>query len=77
VDISNDVRRWQIGEHVPKVPLHWDWPYVLVAAGPEQALRWRTGGPSAVIQALEHHPLIQARRVQPDVDAKPPERDRD
>jgi hypothetical protein len=28
---------------VPKVSLYWDWPYVLVAAGPEQALTWRTG----------------------------------
>ncbi|HEY9412358.1 MAG TPA: hypothetical protein VIP77_22460 [Jiangellaceae bacterium] len=27
----------------PKVPLYWDWPYVLVAAGPEQALTWRIG----------------------------------
>jgi hypothetical protein len=98
-------------EDVPKVSLYWNWPYVLVAAGPEQALSWRTGhmraqygvlpdlffpadrswlvsalwddtwtcigGPSSVIAALEHHPLIQARGVQPDVDAKPPERDRD
>ncbi|MDQ4037089.1 MAG: hypothetical protein M3313_01735 [Actinomycetota bacterium] len=27
----------------PKVSLYWDWPYVLVEAGPEQALTWRTG----------------------------------
>jgi hypothetical protein len=26
-----------------KVRLYWDWPYVLVEAGPEQALAWRTG----------------------------------
>lgn len=29
--------------HAPKVSLYWDWPYVLVEAGPEQALTWRTG----------------------------------
>jgi hypothetical protein len=28
---------------VPKVSLYWDWSYVLVEAGPEQALTWRTG----------------------------------
>ncbi len=27
----------------PKVYLYWRWPYVLVEAGPEQALTWRTG----------------------------------
>jgi hypothetical protein len=27
----------------PRVSLYWDWPYVLVEAGPEQALSWRTG----------------------------------
>ena len=27
----------------PRVPLYWQWPYVLVEAGPEQALTWRTG----------------------------------
>jgi hypothetical protein len=27
----------------PRVPLYWHWPYVLVEAGPEQALTWRTG----------------------------------
>jgi len=27
----------------PKVTLYWRWPYVLVQAGPEQALTWRTG----------------------------------
>ncbi|MEU8421095.1 hypothetical protein AB0C15_09500 [Micromonospora sp. NPDC048835] len=26
-----------------RVSLYWDWPYVLVEAGPEQALNWRTG----------------------------------
>ena len=27
----------------PRLPLYWDWPYVLVEAGPEQALGWRRG----------------------------------
>ena len=27
----------------PRVSLYWDWSYVLVEAGPEQALGWRTG----------------------------------
>ncbi len=27
----------------PRVSLYWGWPYVLVEAGPEQALSWRTG----------------------------------
>ena len=27
----------------PLVALYWDWSYVLVAAGPSQALSWRTG----------------------------------
>lgn len=27
----------------PRVRVYWDWPYVLVLAGPEQALSWRTG----------------------------------
>jgi hypothetical protein len=27
----------------PRVSLYWNWPYVLVKAGPEQALTWRTG----------------------------------
>jgi hypothetical protein len=27
----------------PRVKLYWDWPYVLVQAGPEQALAWRVG----------------------------------
>jgi hypothetical protein len=30
-------------DHVPKVSLYWDWRYVLVAAGAEQALGWRSG----------------------------------
>ena len=30
-------------DQVRKVSLYSDWPYVLVAAGPEQALGWRTG----------------------------------
>lgn len=29
--------------YAPKVTLYWGWPYVLVEAGPEQALNWRTG----------------------------------
>jgi hypothetical protein len=28
---------------VPKVTLYWGWRYVLVEAGTEQALTWRTG----------------------------------
>jgi hypothetical protein len=27
----------------PRVELYWGWPYVLVQAGPAQALTWRTG----------------------------------
>jgi hypothetical protein len=27
----------------PRVTLYWGWPYVLVEAGPTQALTWRTG----------------------------------
>ena len=27
----------------PRVQLYWGWPYVLVLAGPQQALAWRTG----------------------------------
>jgi hypothetical protein len=30
-------------DDAPRVTLYWDWPYVLVEAGPEQALTWRTG----------------------------------
>lgn len=30
-------------DDLPKVSLYWDWHYVLVAAGPEQALTWRAG----------------------------------
>lgn len=29
--------------YAPKVSLYWGWPYVLVKAGPKQALTWRTG----------------------------------
>ncbi|MEU8156102.1 hypothetical protein AB0B94_20805 [Micromonospora sp. NPDC048986] len=29
--------------HAPRVFLYWAWPYVLVQAGPEQALTWRAG----------------------------------
>ncbi|QKW13639.1 hypothetical protein [Verrucosispora sp. NA02020] len=27
----------------PRVSLYWNWPYVLIEVGPEQALTWRTG----------------------------------
>src|SRR3712207_1575373 len=27
----------------PRVSLYWDWPYVVVEAGPDEALTWRTG----------------------------------
>ena len=30
-------------DDAPRVSLYWGWPYVLIAAGPEQALTWRTG----------------------------------
>ncbi|MEV0004769.1 hypothetical protein AB0H28_21155 [Micromonospora sp. NPDC050980] len=30
--------------HAARVSLYWDWPYVVIEAGPEQALTWRTGG---------------------------------
>ena len=30
-------------DDAPRVSLYWNWPYVLVAAGPKQALSWRTG----------------------------------
>jgi hypothetical protein len=30
-------------DDAPRVSLYWDWRYVLVAAGPEEALTWRTG----------------------------------
>jgi hypothetical protein len=30
-------------DDAPRVSLYWGWPYVLVAASPEQALTWRTG----------------------------------
>ncbi|MEU8113778.1 hypothetical protein [Micromonospora sp. NPDC048947] len=29
--------------HAPRVSLYWAWPYVLVQAGPKQALSWRAG----------------------------------
>ena len=98
-------------DDVPKVSLYWDWPYVLVAAGPEQALGWRTGhmragdgvlpdlffpadrswlvsalwddtwtcigAPSRLVEILQRDPLVRARRVHPDDDAKPPGRERD
>jgi hypothetical protein len=95
----------------PKVSLYWDWHYVLVEAGPEQALSWRTGhmrsglgslpdlffpadrswlvsalwddtwtcigGPEPLINTLQHNPLANARRVEPDQDALPPALTRD
>jgi hypothetical protein len=30
-------------DRVPTVSLYWGWPYVLVEAGPTEALTWRTG----------------------------------
>lgn len=30
-------------DRVPKVTLYWGWPYVLIEAGPTEALSWRTG----------------------------------
>jgi hypothetical protein len=47
-------QRWWLGyletgahsvvfDKAPRVSRYWGWPYVLVAAGPEQALTWRTG----------------------------------
>ena len=90
----------------PRVKLYWDWPYVLVEAGPEQALTWRTGhmrygegslpdlffpadrswlvsalwddtwtcigGPTALLEALEQLPPVNARRVSLDQDMLPP-----
>ena len=94
----------------PRASLYWDWPYVLVEAGPEQALTWRTGhmrgegplpdlffpadhswlvsalwddtwadigGTEMLIRALQGHPLVNARPVDPDVDALPPGLSRD
>ncbi len=94
----------------PKVSLYWYWSYVLVEAGPEQALTWRTGhmrgdgplpdlffpsdrswlvsalwddtwadigGTEPLIQALQRHPLVNARPVDPDEDALPPGLTRD
>lgn len=91
--------------HAPTVSLYWDWPYVLIEAGPEQALTWRSGhmrgdgwlpdlffpadrswlvsalwddawtcvgGPERLIDALQHDPVANARRVTPDQDALPP-----
>lgn len=43
-------------DRVPTVSLYWDWQYVLVEAGPEQALSWRTGhmrgGPAGALPDL-------------------------
>ncbi|MDQ3627843.1 MAG: hypothetical protein M3419_03350 [Actinomycetota bacterium] len=39
-------------DHTAKVSLYSDWPYVLVEAGPEQALTWRTGHMRAQYGAL-------------------------
>lgn len=32
-----------VAPQAPRVDLYWQWPYVLLLAGPEQALTWRTG----------------------------------
>lgn len=98
-------------EDAPKVLLYFHWPYVLVEAGPEQALTWRTGhmrssagtlpdlffpadrswlvsalwddtwscvgGSAALVQALHEDPLVRARPVGLDEDAKPPGRIRE
>jgi hypothetical protein len=97
--------------HAPRVFLYWEWPYVLVEAGPEEALTWRKGhmrsgdgslpdlffpadrswlvsalwddtwtcigGPVALVDALVHNRIVQARRVRPDEDALPPGLTRD
>ncbi len=34
--------------HAPRVPMYWDWPYVLVLAGPDQALDWRRTLPDLI-----------------------------
>jgi hypothetical protein len=94
-----------------KVSLYWDWRYLLVEAGPEQALTWRTGhmrasegslpdlffpadhswlvsalwddtwtdigGTAALINALHHNRLINARPVGHDEDVLPPGLTRD
>ncbi len=39
-------------DHAPRVSLYWHWPYVLVEAGPEQALTWRTGHMRAAFGTL-------------------------
>lgn len=97
---------------VPKVSLYWHWSYLLVEAGPEQALTWRTGhmrggqvgslpdlffpadrswlvsalwddlwacigAPADLTDALQHDPLVNARKVHPDQDALPPGLTRD
>lgn len=96
---------------VPMVSLYFDWQYVIVEAGPEEALNWRTGhmragdgalpdlffpadrswlvsalwddtwtcvgGPASLIAALQRNPLVKARQIEPDEDAKPPGHDRD
>jgi hypothetical protein len=89
----------------PKIVLYWNWHYLLVEAGPRQALTWRTGhmrgegplpdlffpsdhswlvsalwddtwtcigGGAALINALHHNPLVNARPVGPDEDCLPP-----
>jgi len=38
--------------HAPRVTLYWGWRYVLVEAGPEQALTWRTGHMRAGLGSL-------------------------
>ena len=53
----------------PQVTLYWDWSYVLVEAGPEQALTWRTGhirgGLLGALPDLFFPPLIEAGLPRP------------
>ncbi|MDQ6934357.1 MAG: hypothetical protein M3130_03575 [Actinomycetota bacterium] len=39
-------------DQAPRVSLYWQWPYVLVEAGPDQALTWRTGHMRAAFGTL-------------------------
>ncbi|MFG1674093.1 hypothetical protein [Micromonospora sp. NPDC049282] len=39
--VNKDGRDWRVGA---AADVGWNWPYVLVQAGPEQALTWRTDG---------------------------------
>lgn len=121
VDYTSDQPWWlgylDTGAHdvvfpgAPMVSLYFDWHYLIVEAGPDQALTWRTGhmraedgslpdlffpadrswlvsalwddtwtcigGPASLIETVQRNPLVKARRVQPDEDAKPPGHHRD